>query len=311
MKVEIQERRSRGAETVLVFGATGKQGGAVVNALTTAGWNVRAFVRDPASQAAKTLASRGMELVHGDFSDVASMRAAMDQAYGVFSIQPNSGSPGSGITDADEVRYGKMIADLAVETGIRHLVYSSAGIIGQGRTGLGNLDCKIEIEDHVRSLDIVATIVRPATFMELLALPDMWSDDGILSFFMSPERPAQFIAVDDIGRIVGGVFNDPDRNAGRTIEMAGDEVTGLDLQEALSDAVGHPAKYRRFPEEVLEGSPFLARNVGLFDEGRSAGNADIAALNAEFGPLLTVREWLDGTGKALLPPAAKRPFNTF
>lgn len=291
--------------TVLVLGGTGKQGGAVAAALRARNWSVRALIRDLDSDAAKALASGGVKLFRGDFSDVSSIRTAMAGVHGVFSMQPNSGSPASGVTDADEMRFGMSVADIAVESGVRHLVYTSAGIISKGRTGLQNLDSKIEIEDHIRSLDIVSTIVRPGTFMDLFVLPGMGLDQGTFSFFLRPEQSAQVIAVEDIGTIVAAIFGDPDRFGGRTIEIAGDEVTGLGLEDALGQAAGRPIAYQRFPDALLESSPFLARNAKLFDEGRATGNADIAALEREFGVLLKLKEWLAGFGKPLLQNALK------
>ncbi len=65
------------AQTVLVFGATGQQGGSVARALLHRGWRVRALVRDPFSAGAAALAARGAELVVGTFEDRAAMRSAM------------------------------------------------------------------------------------------------------------------------------------------------------------------------------------------------------------------------------------------
>jgi uncharacterized protein YbjT (DUF2867 family) len=88
---------------VLVFGATGQQGGSVARALLKAGVAVRALVRDPASDKAVKLAARGVALVHRDMSEPASIRRAMPGAQGVFSVQPSS--PAGVITDVDKVRY--------------------------------------------------------------------------------------------------------------------------------------------------------------------------------------------------------------
>lgn len=298
-----QQNLTQNGRTVLVLGATGKQGGAVAAALNAGGWSVRALVRNPYSDAAKALASGGMEVFRGDLSDSAALRAAMMGVHGVFSMQPNSGSAGSGVTNADEVRFGKTVADIAVETGVRHLVYTSAGIISKGRTGLENLDCKIEIEDHIRSLDVKSTIIRPATFMDLFVLPGMGLDHGNFSFFLYPDQSVQVIAVEDIGKIVATIFEDIDRFADRTIDIAGDELTGLDLQEVLSEAAGRPIIYNRFSDALLESNAFLGSNAKLFDEGRAAGNADIAAVRREFGDVSSLREWLAGAGKPLLQAA--------
>src|SRR3954470_20306927 len=127
---------------ILVFGATGQQGGSVADALLKAGWSVRALVRDLASKKSTALRDAGVETVQGDFSDSASLRAAMEGVYGVFSVQPSS--PGGTVTDDDEIRFGIAIADLAQACGVAHLVYSSVASVEAG-VGLGHFESKLRI----------------------------------------------------------------------------------------------------------------------------------------------------------------------
>lgn len=54
------------AKVISVFGATGKQGGAVVrNLLQSNQWQVRAITRDPSKEAAKALEKLGAKVVKG------------------------------------------------------------------------------------------------------------------------------------------------------------------------------------------------------------------------------------------------------
>jgi uncharacterized protein YbjT (DUF2867 family) len=300
----IRTAKENGSRTVLVFGATGQQGGAVASELLSDGWSVRAFVRNPSAEKAKELASLGASLVAGDLADPLSVRAAMKGVHGVFSIQPSSGQGAAyGITDEQEVRYGKAVAELALAEGVRHLVYTSIAISGDGPTGMGHFDSKLEIEAHVRSLALRSTIVRPATFMELLLLPGMGLDQGAYNFFLRPDQAGQIIAVRDIGKIVAAVFSDPERFVGRTIEIASDEVTGRDLGEKLTRAAGRPIAYQRFSESLLRENGFLGKLASIIDGGRLAANADIAALEREFGTLTRFGDWLSGPGKPLLRAA--------
>lgn len=298
--------RSSSERIVLVFGATGQQGGAVASALRQQGWAVRALVRNPDSVNAQALSSKGIAVVQGDLSDTQSMRSAMTGVYGVFSVQPSSGQGAAyNVTDADEIAYGKAIADLAVESGVQHLVYTSVNAAGPEKTGMGHFDSKAEIETYLRGLDLVSTIVRPAGFMELLMLPGMGLDKGFFTSFVRADQRAQVIAVQDIGTIVAAIFAAPDRFAGRTIEIAGDEITGADLQVSLSKAASRPIAYHRFPDSLLEENAFLGGLAALFDDGRLAGNADLAALRSEFGKLTSFDEWLNGPGRPLLENALK------
>lgn len=288
--------------SVLVFGATGQQGGATTAALCRGGRSVRALVRNPDGDLARRLAADGVQLFRGSFADTASIRAAMEGVHGVFSVQPNSGAVGSGITDEEEVRYGKCIVDLAEEAGVRHLVYASASIIGEGPTGLANLDAKLEIEEHVRRSEIPFTILRPAGFMELLTLPGMGLDKGTLAFFQHPNQRMQWIASEDIGKIAAAVLSASERYAGQTFAIAGDELTGLQIQEVMTAVVGRPITYQRFPDTLLAQNEFLGRNADLFDR-LGPGDADIPALNEEFGGLMTLRSWLEGPGQQRLQSA--------
>ncbi|WP_420142106.1 NmrA/HSCARG family protein [Sphingomonas sp.] len=283
---------------ILVFGATGHQGGSVADALLKAGASVRALVRDPASAKATALAERGVELVRGDMADPASLRPAMIGARGVFSVQTSS--PGGEITDADEVRYGVSIADLAVEAGVRHLVYSSTCSISGAEgapTGMGHFDSKRAIENHVRTLPLTWTIVRPVTFMDMLTMPGFGLNEGRFSFFPCPDQAMQFIAVEDIGKFVAPIFADADRFGGQTLEIAGDALTGAQIGEAFSRAAGRPIAYSRFPDALLASNPFLGGLAALLDAGPLAGHANLDALRAINPEMQSFDTWLAGSGR--------------
>ena len=285
-------------QPILVFGATGQQGGSVATALLRAGWSVRAFVRDPASSKAAALRSAGAELVKGDFADTGSMRSAMMGAYGVFSVQPSSGQgPVLGISDVDEERYGVTIANLARDAGIQHLVYTSVGVPGDEPTGMPHFDTKLGIEKNIRSLPLTATVVRPVAFMDMLVMPGFGLDRGVFTSFAQLNQPVQYLAVEDIGKFVASIFADPERFGGTTIGIASDVVTGYDLESAFTEAAGRPITYLRFPADVLAGNPFLARLTDLFDSGRLVGHADLKALREINPEVQSFRSWLGGSGR--------------
>lgn len=291
---------SQDDRTILVFGATGQQGGGAARALLQDGWKVRAFVRSPTSSKAEALARAGATLVEGDFRDGASIRRAFEGAYGVFSVQPSSGQPEYGVTDADESAFGIAIADAALEAGVQHLIYTSvAGAAAD--SGVGHFLTKWAIEEHVRSLPFDWTILRPAAFMELLTSPAFLSPEGTLTFFQMPDRPMQFIAADDIGRIAAAAFSDRAGFRRRTLDIAGDSLTGDQAAAELTAARGRPFHYQRFPADVLDANPLLRRLVDLTDAGKTAGEADIPALRWLIPGLMSFDIWLKenpGVGNA-------------
>lgn len=289
----------------LVFGVTGQQGGAVARALLAKGRRVRGFLRDPQGDKAKALADEGIELAAGDLFDRSSIDQAMAGVKGVFSVQTSS--PSGLVSDEQEVIQGKAIADSAVASGVEHLVYSSGGAAGKGHTGMGHFDSKSQIEEHIRSLSIPATITRPASFMEMMMLPGMGLNTGTFTFFMHAQQAMQMIALHDLGRINAEILCNPERYAGKSLEISGQSITGEDLEREFSYAAGHSIRYQRFSDELLASHDFLRRLTELVDNGVVAGVADIPALEREFGPMLTLAQWLAGPGKPLFEAALNAP----
>lgn len=279
---------------ILVFGATGQQGGSVAIALLKAGWSVRALVRDPASSKSAALRDAGAEIVQGDFRDAASLRAAMDGVHGVFSVQPSS--PGGTVTDDDEIHFGIAIADLARECGVAHLVYSSVAGVEAGE-GLGHFESKARIEAHIGTLPMNATIIRPYTFMEMLVMPGFGLDSGHFNFFMRPDQPVGVLAVRDIGNYVAAIFADPARFAGATLDIAGDTVTGLDLAMLFTEASGRTITYSRFPDEVLAANPFLGKLTDMLDRVQPVSKAELLELRRINPEMQSMRTWLAGDGR--------------
>ena len=118
---------------VLVAGATGRQGGAVVRHMLPKGWRLRALTRNPKSYAARQLAEKGVELAEGDMDDPASLERAARGVYGIYSVQ-DFWTVGA----RREVQQGKNLADVAKKAGVEHFVYSSVGRAQYRHHALGN-----------------------------------------------------------------------------------------------------------------------------------------------------------------------------
>ena len=279
---------------ILVFGATGRQGGSVARALLKSRWPVRAIVRDPAAPESIALHAAGVELVRGSFADVDAIRAAMKDAHGVFSVLPGN------LVEDDEVRFGIAIADLAAESGVAHLVYSSGASVGEKPTGVARFDAKPNIEAHIRGLPVTATIVRPMIFMEMLVRPGYGLDEGRYTFFLRPDQSMQLVAVDDIGRFVATIFADKKQFGGKTVKIASDTVTGRDLETIFTAAIGRPIAYSRFPQEVLAAKPDLGHMERSLYDGPLANHVDLNVMRAMNPEILTFRSWLAGSGRKAL-----------
>ena len=213
-------------------------------------------------------------------------------------MQPSSGQGALyGIRDEDEVRYGIQVADIAAESGVHHLVYSSTDAIGDRPTGMGHFDSKVRIEKHVSSLPVRSTIIRPAAFMEMLLMPGFGLDQRRFNFFMYPEQSMQLLALEDLGQIVAAVFADPARFGGTTFAVASDNVTGRDIEKVFSDMAGQKISYSRFHDDVLASNAFLAKLTELLDNGILAGSANLAQLRKINPQLRTFKDWLAESGR--------------
>lgn len=138
---------------VPVTGATGQQGGSVAARMLEKGWKLRALTRNPQSHAAQELAQRGVEIVKGDLENVASVQAAVEGVYGVFSVQDHSAGR------EREIQQGTNIADAAQRAGVQHFVYNSVG--GANRnTGIDIWERKWQIENYIRNLVLRRSVLR-------------------------------------------------------------------------------------------------------------------------------------------------------
>ena len=138
--------------STLVTGASGTIGSLVVQGLAAAGAEVSAFVRTPGKQSFPA----GVKEVVGDLTDVPSMRAALSSVRTLFLL--NAVTP-------DEVTQALVALSLAREAGIERIVYLSV-IHADKFTDVPHFTGKHTVERMIESLDIPATILRPAYFMQ-------------------------------------------------------------------------------------------------------------------------------------------------
>ena len=278
--------------TIVVTGATGKQGGTVARELVRRGFRVKAITRDPSKPAARELAKLGAEVVRGDLDDPESLRPSLDGAYGVFSVQ-NFWETGYD----REVAQGIALAELASEVGVEHFVYDSVGSAHR-ETGLSHFESKWKIEERIRELDLPYTIFRPVYFMDNWESPALRSMllGGTLALPLDPDRELQELATSDIGAFVGMAFADRENWLGRELDLAGDELSMTKTAETFGRAIGRPVNYVQVPWEKyreLAGEEYTE----MFRWFELVGyEADIEVLRELYPGLMTLEQYLGGRG---------------
>lgn len=253
-------------KTILVTGATGAQGGAVVDAALDAGWMVRALVRSPERDDATALAARGVEIAQGSYEAPDSLVEACKGVDAAFSVQMAIGNPpGSEVTHAERLIAAARAADVA------HMVHSSVSATGwrKGRppeepsASPVYWDCKETIEALMHGAGFAhVTILKPAFMMENFLLPKsagMFPDLARKGIFMAmpDDVPLAMIAARDIGAATMAALEQPDRFDGAEVELAGDVLTTREIGAAIGAAVGAAIEVHYLPaDEVIARGQF-------------------------------------------------------
>ena len=279
---------------VLVTGATGRQGGAVIRHLLPKGWKVRALTRNPKSYAATQLAARDVELVQGDLDDPGSLERAARGVYGIYSVQ-DFWTVGA----RREVQQGKNLADAAKNAGVKHFVYSSVGG-AERNTGITHWETKWEIERYIRNLKLPVTVLRPVSFMETYHILEVEVGllKGKLADPIRADKLYQTIATDDIGAFAALAFERPREFIGLELEIAGSELTNIQAAAVFSRLLNRPVKFQKLPMPIVKlflGKEFYQMFRWFNTQGYQANLPELRRKYPEVR-LHSLEEWLREDG---------------
>ena len=229
------------AAPILITGATGNTGRAIVDALVARGAPVRAMVR---TEADSGKLPAGVEVVVADFDETAAIGAALDGAERAYLVTPSS-------EKAEEQQ--KRFADLAAKAGTRHLVVLSQ-LGSQEHSPVRFLRYHGAVEQHVRDLGIGYTFLRPNLYFQgLLTFAGSISTEGK---FFAPIGDAEVSAVDvrDIAAVAAVALTQAGHE-GATYTVTGPEaITHAQMAAALTAALGRTVRFIDVPEEAFADS---------------------------------------------------------
>lgn len=275
-------------QIVLVTGATGRQGGAALRHLLDRGWRVRAFTRNPDSPAARKVARLGAEVVRGDLDDPRQVRQAVSGTYGIFSVQDFWAK---GVGYEGEIRQAKNLVEAAKEAGVQHFVQTSVSRCDEA-PGVEHFRSKHEIERLVDEAGLPRTHLRTVFFMDNFIDPNFGKMMlPVLSGALDPETRFHMVAVDDIGALAADAFDGPGEYLGRTIDIAGDELTIAEIRALYAEVTGRKAPWFRMPRWIFRR---LNRDMARqFAWNNSHGwHIDVEEVRAQRPGLKSFRSWL-------------------
>jgi uncharacterized protein YbjT (DUF2867 family) len=269
---------------ILVTGATGQQGGSLTRLLLQKKHKVYALTRNTQSPAAQDLRNRGANIVKGDLDDSDSLKRAVKDVESVFLM----GTPFEDGTEG-ETRRGKLMADIAKENNIEHLVYSSVANADKN-TGIPHFESKYKVEQHIKNLGIPHTIIGPTFFMENLLGPGL--EQGQLALPLSSSTTLQQSALENIGEFSALVLERRKPFLGKRIDIASDEVTGEQAAKILSNELRQRIRYVPVPlEQVYQANEDMARMYEWYE--KAGTGIDISSLHQEYPEVnwLSFRDW--------------------
>jgi uncharacterized protein YbjT (DUF2867 family) len=188
-----------------------------------------------------------------------------------------------------EIRRGKLMADIAKENKVEHLVYSSVANADKN-TGIPHFESKYKVEQHIKNLEIPYTIIGPTFFMENLLGPGL--EQSQLALPLSPSTTLQQSALQNIAEFSALVLERHKTFVGKRIDIASDEVTGERAAEILSNELGQKIRYVSIPlEQVYQANEDMARMYEWYE--KVGTGIDISALHQEYPEVnwLTFRGW--------------------
>lgn len=300
---------------IAVVGATGAQGGSLVSAILadkSGEYAVRAITRDVNSEKAKALAAAGAEVVSADVNDEASIAKALDGAHGAFFVTFfwDHFSP------ATEKQHARMMASAAKAANVKHVIWSSLEDTRkwiplsddrmptlQGEYKVPHFDAKGESNAYFTELGLPVTILNTSFYWEnfiYFGVGPTRGEDGKLALTIPmADKRLPGIAVKDIGKTAFAIFKDPS-TIGKTISIAGEHLTGQQMVDAMSKALGETVVYNAVPASVYRSFGFPgADDMGNMFQFKAEFEADYTAardldavrkLNPE---LQSFNEWLE------------------
>ncbi|KAE8375351.1 nucleoside-diphosphate-sugar epimerase family protein [Aspergillus bertholletiae] len=295
------------SKTLLITGATGKQGGSVITHLLSQGadFEILALTRDAQSNGAQKLLAKSsqIKLVEGNLDHPEDIfrqarKVTTQPIWGVFSVQ--TPVPGLFREDSEE-RQGKELVDLAVNNDVKLFVYTSVDRGGDASidnpTSVPHFISKHNIEHHLinrsKGTDMQWMILRPVAFLNNFT-PDFFGSIFSTSWKIALHgKPLQLISVADIGFFGAQAFLHPEECKNRALSLAGDELSYDDMARIFKRVTGKrvPLTYGFLARLLMWAFKELGVMFRWFYE--SGYKADIPALKRIHPGLKNFEMWLE------------------
>lgn len=301
---------------IAVLGSTGSQGGGVVRAILNdpqGGFAARALTRNVNSDKAKELARAGAEVVAADVDNAESLRKAFQGAYGAFAVT----FFWDHMSVEKEMAEIRTIAEAAKHANLQHVVWSTLEDTRkwiplsdnrmptlQGNCKVPHFDGKGESDKVFTELGVPTTFLLTSfywdNFINFGMGPKPGPDGNLAVTFPMGDKKLPGIVAEDIGKAAYGIFKRGREFIGKTVGIAGEHLTGAQIAEKFTKALGKEVRYNSVSPEAFRGFGFPgADDLGnMFQfkrdfESYFCGARDLAFTRSLNPELQTLDQWLD------------------
>ncbi len=287
-----------------VVGATGSQGGGVVDALVREGtFRVRAITRNPAKYTGSA-----DEVVQGDLSDLDSLTKAFEDTHGVFVVT-------NFWEGADEIAQGQTAIQAAGDAGVNHFIWSTlpdVENISKGVFEVPHFTGKAKLDAHVENakFENYTFVHAPFYYQNLIGvMAPQPKEDGSIGWTlpMDPSKKVIHMAdINDLGKVVAGAFLNPHKvGDGSYLSLSAELNSFNDVVEAFR-ANGKDCTVNQVPAEVFatffEGAEELAQMMAYFEAhtymGPDADHRIQLAGEVATGDFISLKAWISQNIKA-------------
>jgi len=309
-------------KVIAVLGATGAQGSGLVRAIMSdksGEFTVRALTRDVNSDKAKALKNLGAEVVAVDIDNYESLKKAFTGAYGVFAVT----FFWDHFSADKEIEEAKMIAKAAKETNVKHVIWSTLEDTRkwiplsdtrmptlQEKYKVPHFDGKGEAEKYFSEQNLPVTFLLTSAYWENLIYfgwgPTRGEDGKLALNFPMGDKKLPAIGVEDIGKSAYAIFKRGNEFIGKKVGIAGGHLTGKQMAESLTKALGEEVVYNAVPFDVYRSFGFPgADDVGnMFQfkhdfEDYYCGARDLKFSKSLNPELKSFDEWLKENAKKI------------
>ncbi|MFD2247659.1 NmrA/HSCARG family protein [Pontibacter ruber] len=259
-------------KVITVFGATGAQGGGVARAILNdrdSNFAVRAVTRNPDLDKARELARLGADVVTADIDDKESMRRALEGAYGAYFVT----FFWAHFSPEKELAEAQSMAGAAKEAGLTHVIWSTLEDTRkwvplddnrmptlQGKYKVPHFDAKGEADHFFTDMGVPTTFLRASFYWDNFIYFGMGPKKGpdgklYLTLPMGDKKMAG-IASEDIGKCAYGILKKGEELIGKTVGVAGEQLTGQEMAEKFSKALGQEVLYNSISPETFRSFGF-------------------------------------------------------